>query len=99
MRGFRILFKHRGCLNSVNIWQLHVHENEVWHLGLSECDRFIAVLRRYSPVSHFCYKQIHDLTVIIVIFHNKDFLYHWTFRTVGVDDPSPCLFGLPAAHP
>ena len=60
--------------------------------------RFIAVLRLYSPVSHFCYKQIHELTVITVIFHNKDFLYHWTFRKVGVDDPTPCLFGLPVFH-
>jgi hypothetical protein len=79
VRGFGILSKYRRCLYSVDIRQVHVHENEIWLLGLRECDRLFAVPSLYGVMSNLCYEQREDLTRVRVIFHNENFL-HWTFR-------------------
>jgi hypothetical protein len=34
-------------------------------------------------MANLCYKQTQDLTAVMVIFHNKNFL-HWTFRRFAV---------------
>ena len=43
-------------------------------------DGFFAVAGFYGLMSKLCYKQTQDLTAVIVIFHNKNFLLHSTFR-------------------
>jgi hypothetical protein len=80
VRGFGILSKYRSCLDSVGIGQIQIHENEVWLLGLRAFDSFFAVPSLYGVMSQLCYEPIEDFTVITVIFHNKNFLHHWTFR-------------------
>src|SRR5258708_5324500 len=42
-----------------------------------ECERFLTVSGLYRMMSNLCYKQTQDLTAVMVIFHNKNFL-HWT---------------------
>ena len=72
--------KHRSCLDSVDIRQIHIHKNWIRLLGLSQYDRFVTVPGLYGVMSNLCYEQTEDLAGVTVILHNKDFFLHWTFR-------------------
>jgi hypothetical protein len=67
MRDFGILPNYCGCFDPVEIRQLPVHEDEIWPLVSSQCDRVTAVL---------------GLTGSLSIVHNKNFLFHWPSHKV-----------------
>src|SRR4030095_8143318 len=57
VRCFWILFKYRSCLDSVDIRQVHVHENQVWPYSFRVSDGFFVVASFNSLISKLCYAQ------------------------------------------
>jgi hypothetical protein len=70
-------------LTPIDIGQVDIHKNEIWPLGFRQCNTFFTALGLYRLVSKFCYELTEDLTRVLVIFHDENFLLHMTSVRLG----------------